>query len=31
MVYEIATPNVVPDASDTEVLAHLRQDRDHAI
>ena len=31
MVYEIATPNIVPDASDREALAQLRQEREHAI
>ena len=31
MVYEIATPNIVPDASDMEALSQLRQEREHAI
>jgi hypothetical protein len=31
MVYEIATPNVTPDASDVEAFAQLRQEREHAI
>lgn len=31
MVYEIATPNVTPDASDGEAFAQFRQEREHAI